>query len=467
MKPRELKNKLVIVLSIAIVLSITALSPSLSAALTACHTKHAKSSKSVMAITPADQPSDVVMEWNQRAAALTLSTLTIAIQQARVMAIFQVAVHDAVNGVTGEYETYLSPPPAPDNASPEAAAIAAAHYSLKNLFAGHDSELDEQFVNSLAAHGLLQSDPGVDFGRSAAAAILDLRENDHSKQAQYDYDAPGAGAPGVWVRLNNAPAQLPGWGNVTPFVLHSGSQFRPDAPPALTSDLYARDYNEIKRIGVGTGSTRTTEQSDIARFWRGSPTAIWNPVLTQVVQSRSLDLSEKARLFALFYLAAADASIACWDAKYFYNNWRPEVAIRNGDLDGNDLTAGNGSWSPFIPTPPHPEYPSGHATNSSAMAKVLTAEFTDNPGIPIVVTLSGITRTWNTFSEAVQEVIDARVYSGIHFRNSDEVGARMGRQVAQFTLTHALRKANKQKSNDTSANNPTDNNSVRRKFERL
>ena len=237
------------------------------------------------------------------------------------------------------------------------------------------------------------------------------------------------------------PALLPGWGDVTPFVLRSGSQFRPEAPPALDSEEYARDYNEIKQIGINSGSTRLSEQTDIARFWRASPTAIWNPVLTQLVQTRNLDFSEKVRLFALFYLAAADASIACWEAKYEYNFWRPETAIRNGEFDDNEGTAGNPAWSPFVTTPAHPEYPSGHTTNSAAMAKILTSAFDDDPGVTMVVTLSGITRSWNTFSEAVEEVIDARVYSGIHFRNSDVVGARMGRQVAQFVSNHALRKA--------------------------
>jgi hypothetical protein len=227
---------------------------------------------------------------------------------------------------------------------------------------------------------------------------------------------------------------------VTPFVLRSGSQFRPEAPPALDTEVYARDYNEIKLIGVKSGSSRSAEQSDIATFWRASPTAIWNAVLTQVVQTKNFDLSEEARLFALFYLAAADASIACWEAKYTYNFWRPETAIKNGEFDGNDLTMGNPLWLPFVGTPPHPEYPSGHTTNSSAMAKILSSIFDDNPGVPIVVTLSGITRSWNTFSQAVDEVIDARVYSGIHFRNSDVVGARMGGQVAQFVSKHALRK---------------------------
>jgi hypothetical protein len=359
------------------------------------------------------------------------------------MAIVQVAVHDAVNGITGEYETYLSPAPAPEGASPEAAAIAAAHHTLRNLFPGSATLLDERYVNSLAANGLSPLDPGIEYGRAAAAAILSLRANDHASEAQFNYDAPRAGEPGVWVRLNNAPALLPGFGNVTPFVLRSGSQFRPEAPPALDSEQYAKDYNEIKDIGIATGSSRSAEQSQIATFWRASPTAIWNPVLTQVVMTRNLDLSAKARVFALFYMAAGDASIACWEAKYFYNFWRPQPAIRSGDLDGNDLTVGNATWLPFVATPPHPEYPSGHTANSSAMAKILVAEFGDNPGVPIAVTLSGITRSWNTFSEALDEVIDARVYSGIHFRNSDTVGARMGRQIAQFVSTHALRKRSK------------------------
>jgi hypothetical protein len=221
-------------------------------------------------------------------------------------------------------------------------------------------------------------------------------------------------------------------------VLRSGSQFRPDPPPALDGERYARDYNEIKQIGALNGSTRSALQTQIANFWRASPTAIWNPVLSQVLATRAPDLSETARVFALFYLAAADASISCWDSKYHYNFWRPMPAIWSGDIDGNDLTAGNGSWAPLLATPPHPEYPSGHTTNSSAMATILQLLFGDDPGDPIVVTISTITRQWDTFSEAVDEVIDARVYSGIHFRISDEVGARQGRQVARFVLTHSL-----------------------------
>jgi hypothetical protein len=389
---------------------------------------------------------EVVMEWNQQAVALTLlPAFNLApVQQARVMAIVQVAVHDAVNGITGDYETYLEPGPAPENASPEAAAIAAAYYAMRNIFPltpTQAASLDAAYADSLAAHGLSALDPGIEYGRSAAAAILALRANDHSAlaEAQFNYTAPGAGTPGVWVPLTSVPALLPGWGNVTPFVLRSGSQFRPDAPPALDSEQYAKDYNEIKEIGKLNGSTRTDLQTQIATFWRASPTAIWNPVIRQVVAARNLDLSDTARTFALVYLAVADASIACWDAKYTYNNWRPQPAIRNGDFDGNNLTAGDATWTPLFTTPPHPEYPSGHSANSSAMATILELLFDDNPGVQLVVTISGITRQWDTFGAGVDEVIDARVYSGIHFRGSDEVGARLGRQVARFISTHALR----------------------------
>jgi hypothetical protein len=403
----------------------------------------------------AAQVSDVVTEWNQEAARLTLSTPPVIpaalapVQQTRAMAIVQVAVHDAVNGITGQYATYLSPGPAPANASPEAAAVAAAHHALRDLFANQAGSLDALYFDSLAAHGLSAGDPGIEYGRAAAAAILALRATDLSDQAQYPYTAPGAGTPGIWTPISSAPgaqALLPGWGSVTPFVLRTGSQFRPDPPPALDSEQYAKDYNEIKIIGASNSPTRTAEQTQIATFWLASPTAIWNPVLRQIIAARNLDLSAKTRAYALLYLAAADASIACWEAKYTYNFWRPQPAIRNGHLDGNDLTAGDGTWLPLHPTPRHPEYTSGHSTNSSAMATILELLFGDNPGVPIVVTLSGITRQWDTFSEGIEEVIDARVYSGIHFRTADEVGARLGRQVARFVSTHALRPCPKGKS---------------------
>lgn len=400
---------------------------------------------------PPEPTSAAVMEWNQQAAARTLSAspALAPVQQTRVMAIVQAAVHDAVNGITRRYATYLTPGPAPAGASPEAAAIAAAHHALKNLPVNQSPSLDAALAASLGAHGLSEFDPGVAYGQSAAAAVLAARAGDGSAAAQYPYSAPGEGEPGVWKPISNAPgaqALLPGWGNVTPFVLRSGSQFRPEAPPALDSERYAADYNEIKVIGAFSSPTRTTLQTQIATFWLASPTAIWNPVLRQAVEARGLDLSEAARAAALFYLAAADAGIACWDAKYAYNFWRPQPAIQGGgSTDGNDATAGDAAWQPLHATPRHPEYPSGHSANSSAMAAILGELFGEGTGAPISVTLSGITRTWGTFDEAVEEVVEARVYSGIHFRTADEVGARQGRQVARFVSTHALRPCNQGK----------------------
>jgi hypothetical protein len=385
--------------------------------------------------------TDPVSEWNAIALERTLAAVPAQapIQQSRTMSIVQVAVHDAVNAITGAFDTYSRPGLAPAGASPEAAAIAAGHQVLKALFPGSAALLDARYATSLAVHGVATDDPGLEFGRGIGASIVADRSNDKSAQAQFDYIVPGAGAPGVWTRLNNAPALLPGWGNVTPWVLKSGSQFRPDAPPALTSKLYAKDYNEIKAIGAVNSSTRSLEQTQIAMFWRASPAEIWNGAITQALAVQSLDLSAKARAFALLHVAASDVSVACWDAKYAYNFWRPFPAIVNGQLDGNPATIGDGAWLPLLATPPHPEYPSGHSCNSSASATVLKTLFGNSPGVTIQLTFFGATRQWQTFDQAVAEVIDARVYSGIHFRNSDDVGARLGRQVAHFVMTHALR----------------------------
>ncbi len=403
------------------------------------------------AAVPGLAGADPVMEWNDIARQLVVVPAQSPVQQTRLMAIVHVAMHDAVSGVTGEYEQYVAARSGrkrrhcPADASPEAAAIAAAFDALKGLF-GPSDFLDAKYAASLAAHGIAVTDPGIAVGQAAAAGILALRQHDGAAVAPYPYLPPNAGTLGVWTPISSAPtaqALLPGWGDVDPFVMRRGSQFRPDAPPTLNSRRYARDYNEIAQVGASVSATRTDEQTQIALFWRASPTALWNPVLRQAVESRELTLSETARITALFYLAAADASIACWEAKYYYNYWRPQPAIRQGDMDGNAATGGDAAWLPLVPTPPHPEYPSGHTANSGAMAAVLRLLFGDTPGFVIEATSPqnvGFVRHWQTFSEGVQEVIDARVFSGIHFRNSDEAGARIGRQVARFVMTHALRR---------------------------
>ena len=383
---------------------------------------------------------NAVMEWNRIALAATVTAGEGPVPQTRSMAIVHVSVHDAVNAISGDYQTYLGIGPRPRIGSPEAAVIGSAHYVLTHLFPAQTVALDGARTASLAARSLSDADPGIALGEAVAAAVLERRSEDGAAQAQFPYTAPGAGTPGVWVGA--ASPILPGWGRVSPWVLSSGSQFRPGAPLPLRSGRYARDYNEVREIGSLTSLTRTPEQTQIAGFWRASPSVIWNTVARQVIDARALDVSAAARVLALMYLASSDAGIACWDAKYAFNFWRPETAIHNGDDDGNDHTLGDPAWQPLFATPQHPDYVSGHATNSSAMATVLELLFDDDPGVLIVATSpanAGFERHWTTFSEGVRDVIDARVYSGMHFRRSDEVGARLGRQVARFVVNHALR----------------------------
>jgi hypothetical protein len=384
-----------------------------------------------------------VMEWNQNA--LRATTLTTppqgALVQIRSMAIVHASMHDAVNSITGEYRTYLPAASAPPGASPEAAAIAAANYALTKLFSsqGWDSALEP----SLAGCGLTLTDPGVSVGRAAAMAVLASRPVDEVKNAADDgYVAPGAGLPGVWVTVGPAVPATPKWGQLKTWVIEAGSQFRPDAPPSLDSGRYTRDFNEVKVFGALAGSARTPEQTNIAIFWDGSPSAIWNSVARGVIAARGLNLSSAARAFALMYVAAADAGIACFDAKYTYNFWRPITAIQRADEDGNDNTVPDLTWQPLVTTHQHPEYPSGHSTNSSAMATALSLVFGDDPGVPIIANSPrnpSFPRAWTTFSQGVDEVLDARVYIGFHFRTADETGARLGRQVAHFVFNHALR----------------------------
>jgi hypothetical protein len=398
---------------------------------------------SLLVTTVSARAEDVVLEWNRIAFAATVTAAQGPVPQIRSMAIVHVAVHDAVNVITHDYQTYQRVFRLSWGQSADAAAIAAAHTALVGLFPAQVQALNDARAASLKMRGLSNSSPGIKLGEAIATAILQRRSNDGAAVAQFPYSAPGAGTPGVWGPLGTQQALLPGWGKVTPWVLRKVSRFRPDGPPSLTSRRYARDYNEIKEIGSLTSATRTAEETEIARFWLGSPSDIWNSVARGMVEARQLDLSSAARVFALMYLAGADASIVCWDAKYTFNFWRPQVAIRQGELDGNDRTVGDSSWTPLFPTPPHPEYLSGHTTNSSAMGMVLRSIFGDKPGVPILAKSStnpNFPREWESFSEGVEEVIDARIFSGIHFRTADEDGARVGRAVAEYIIRRELQR---------------------------
>jgi hypothetical protein len=228
---------------------------------------------------------------------------------------------------------------------------------------------------------------------------------------------------------------------VKPFSLKSGNQLRPAAPYSLKNSQWAKDFNEVKRMGAKTGSARTAEQTEIARFWALTGPATYNPVLRQLAAAHAMDILDNSRLFALFSMTTADASIAVFDAKYAYTFWRPVTAIRNADMDGNNATEREPTWEPFITTPMHPEYPCAHCISQSSAASVLEAFFGD--AVPTFTmtstTAPGVTRKFSRLSDYVSEVINARVYDGVHYRTSGEVGAAMGRKNGQFAVQNYLK----------------------------
>ena len=373
--------------------------------------------------------ADPVLEWNVNMLQAVSKATSNGVFHSRWAAIVHASIYDAVVSFTGDAEPFatirVSPLP---GASIEAAVIAAAHFALVSLFPDQQLILDAQYANSLAAQGLSASDPGVSVGEGVATQVLALRAMDGSASAQFPYTAPGAGNPGVWVPTPSAfaPALLPGWPQVNPWVMRRGSQFRLGRPPDLNSDVYVRDVNEVKNIGALNSTVRTARQTDVAAWWPPSAVVIWNPVARQVVTAKGLWISDNARLFALLNIAAADAAIACWDSKYTYNFWRPISAIRNAD--GLRITP-DPNWVPFLATPPFPEYPSAHNEISGAMGQVLISLFGDMPGMTIIAHSPAdptFDHSWTRFSQGIQEVINARVWEGIHFRNSDEQGMRAG-----------------------------------------
>ena len=387
--------------------------------------------------------ADVVTDWN----AIMQSTVSVPptnpFFQARWSAIVQLAVFEAVNAIEGDYEPYLGGVVvAPPGGSLEAAVIAAAHRTLVTLRPGSAGALDGLRAASLAAipDGPAK-DAGIAAGEDAAAAMLLVRAND-GWNAVVPY-TPG-NDPGDWQPTPPAfaPAAFTQWGQVTPFGLTDGSQFRLPAPPALQTGKYAKDYNEVRLVGRIDSLFRPQDRTDVARFFGATtPVQTWNAAARQVSDAQGHTLPENARTFALLAMAVCDASISVFDTKYHYNSWRPVTAIRAGGSDGNALTDPDPDWLPLITTPAFPGYASAHATLSGAARAVLEREFGKN-GHAITLTnpaLPGIVLDYTAWSEITHDIDDARVYGGIHFRNDQDAGAHQGRQVGTFILRNYLR----------------------------
>jgi len=376
--------------------------------------------------------ADLVGDWNEKVMSAGVQARQPPYVQARSAAIVHVAMFEAVNAIEPRYRSYKVLMPASPGASLEAAVAAAAHVAMTRLYPDQAQGTDAFYVTSTAAipEGASKAE-GIRIGEYVAGEIVAIRAADGA-------DAPSryrpSTTPGTYV-----PTAIPvgtSWGSVTPFALRSPSQFRPRPPYSLESPEWVRDYNETRRMGGTVGSARTAEQSEVARFWELPGSPLHNPVLRQLAARAKLDLLDNARLHALYAIAVADSNIAVFDAKYTYNFWRPVTAIRNGGIAVGD---GDDTWESFIPTPPHPEFPCAHCIQAGAGAGVLEAFFGDRVAFTLTSsTAPGVTRTFASLSDFVRESIDARVYGGVHYRTSGEVGAAMGRGIAEFTVRTQL-----------------------------
>jgi membrane-associated phospholipid phosphatase len=372
--------------------------------------------------------TDVVLDWNATLLNAIVTERSSPPSASRSMAILHTAIYDAVTANS------------PQTVSREAAVAGAAHQILINLYPNQTAILNEQLTMSLAeiANGTAERN-GVALGRAVANSVLAARQNDGSTvPSSY---IPGT-APGKWQPTlpGNQPALLPHWGNVTPFVMRSGSQFRPEGPPALSSAEWAAEFNEVKTLGGVNSTVRTAEQTEIANFWADgagtfTPPGHWNLVAEQLSVIRRNTLVENARLFAMLNVAEADAGIAAWDAKYIYDLWRPITAIRLADQDGNPNTVADPTWTPLVITPPFPEYVSGHSTYSGAASTVLASFFGDNtPFETTSIGLPGVVRSYSSFSQAADEAGMSRVYGGIHFQSGNQDGLVMGRALGRYVV---------------------------------
>lgn len=387
--------------------------------------------------------ADELSDWNQMLlTAFLTAPVTPGPVTTRGAAIFQSAVFDAVNGVDRRYTPIYVPATAPPGASRRAAAVQSAYAILVNLYPDQKARFDQQRSDSLAAitdtTDAVQS--GLSWGQYVADQLWSWRSQDGFANAPPPY--LGGTDPGQWRPTPPAMAAGldPQLADVTPWVIRTPAQFRPPGPPAMTTDQYTSDFNETKSMGSSMNSGRTADQTLYATFWQaGNPPDYWDPVVLSLTARHHYPTVRTARLLALVNMAMADAIVGCWDAKYTYSSWRPITAIQLGSTDDNDATIADTAWAPLITTPAFPEYPSAHSCASGAAARILSAEFGEETAFDVVTNaIPGVTRHFHNFSGALVEVMNARVFGGIHFRTACVDGQALGISVGDYTLGHAM-----------------------------
>jgi len=396
--------------------------------------------------------ADPVLDWNAIAVSTLISQAQSPFAQARYMAITQLAVFEAVNAIPTDYEPYLGTVGAPAGARADAAAIAAAYRILKNYFPLAPL-LDGQYAAALAAIPASQAkDDGAATGIAAANAMIMKRVGDGSAPPQFFM--PTSTDPGVWQTTPSCPAAGGvnfQWQNITPFGVPSSgghdwiAQFEPGPPPAITSAQYAKDFNEVKRVGAATASAadRPQDRADVARFYAGaSPSLVFNMAARQIATAKGRSMSQNARTLALLNMASNDALVVSFWTKYHYQLWRPETAIRNAAADGNSKTDPDATFTPFILTPCFPSWPSNHGSGSNSAAEILRREF-GAAGHDITIS-NAPAFAWSYHYTALKQITDdiaadARVYGGIHYRFDQDAGGALGRAVATYVHKNNLK----------------------------
>jgi hypothetical protein len=385
--------------------------------------------------------ANVITDWDEKgiAAVRAMANLggTNPYLAQRMMAIVHAAMFDAVNSIERRYRPYLVQLPVDPATSKDAAAAAAAAAILTTISPKTADEMKVALAIYLGSipDGAAKSD-GVKLGETVAAKVLEARANDGA-------EAPDAyrprTTPGVYVPTAITISSM--WPDMKPFVMTKGSQFRPKAPISLGSKEWATDYNELKDYGGQSSVKRTAEQTETARFWLVGPPAAYHPFVRQLVTAKQMSVVDSARFMTLVAVGITDAIIAVLDAKYQYNFWRPITAIRNGDLDGNPATNREATWQPIAPTPMHPEYPCAHCIQSGSVAGVVKAILgtTDIPEIAMTSpTAAGVTHRWTNMTAFTEEIANARIWAGFHYRFSTRVGTGMGLQIGEYVVKNVM-----------------------------
>jgi hypothetical protein len=383
--------------------------------------------------------ANVITDWNENAVTFVTPRMAPAAGQ-RVVAIVQVAMFDAVNSIERRYRPYLVQLQAAPHTSREAAAAAAAGTVLAALIPQVQGQVKGMTVSYIAS--IADGDAkvqGIKLGEAVAARILEARASDGADAPDsYRYKTK----PGVYVPTPITTSST--WGNVTPFAIQSAQQFRPAPPIPLDGEEWARDYNEIKDFGSKTSAARSARQTEDGHFWLITGPQSTEPVVRQVVDAKKMSVIDSARFMALTAIAGADAAIAVFDAKYHYEFWRPITAIRNGDQDGNPATERDATWQPIDNTPMHPEYPCAHCIISGAVASAIEAAL-GTADVPEFVMTSPTapcaTHRWTNVRDYNNEVSQARIWAGFHYRFSTRVGQDMGRKIGEYVVKNLLQPA--------------------------